>query len=248
MNWNAIIGFVTIALVAGLIVLFSWMFRKTKPHWREIPVIQALKKQVGLAVEDGSRLHLSIGRSDLLTPESMAAVSALSSFQKIARNTLQGDEPPVISAGDSTLAVLAQDTLKSASVPEFENPEIFILQGRLSGLTPFSYAAGLMDEITHPNVSSNVFIGHYGAEIGLLTARAEHNGQFIMAASDDLASQAVAYASVPDPLIGEELYALSAYVGDTPVHNASLRVQDLLRWFIVLALLTGAILYLVGIL
>jgi hypothetical protein len=47
-------------------------------------------------------------------------------------------------------------------------------------------------------------------------------------------------------LIGEELFAAGAYIGAGPSHMASLTVQDILRWAIVLVLLAGAFLKFAG--
>jgi hypothetical protein len=43
-------------------------------------------------------------------------------------------------------------------------------------------------------------------------------------------------------LIGEELYAASAYLKAGPAHYATLSAQDVLRWVLVAAILVGAIL------
>ena len=66
-----------------------------------------------------------------------------------------------------------------------------------------------------------------------------------VAASDEPAAQAVLYASVEDPLIGEELFAAGAYAGLGKSHEASLQVQDVLRW-IIMVLLIGSAVKLVG--
>jgi hypothetical protein len=55
------------------------------------------------------------------------------------------------------------------------------------------------------------------------------------------------YAAAQDPLIGEELFASGAYVGAGPSHEASLQVQDVLRWLIIIALVIGALFRLVGV-
>jgi hypothetical protein len=68
-----------------------------------------------------------------------------------------------------------------------------------------------------------------------------------VAAADDPAAQAVLYASVDDPLIGEELFAAGAYTNAGSPHQASLQVQDVLRWVIILILLVGSALSLIGI-
>jgi len=64
----------------------------------------------------------------------------------------------------------------------------------------------------------------------------------LIAASDNLSAQSIFYATSQDPLIGEELFAAGAYVGAGASHEASLNVQDILRWLIILAILIGSVL------
>ncbi len=82
----------------------------------------------------------------------------------------------------------------------------------------------------------------------MLTDAAERENTFLLAGSDNLAAQAVIYASAQEPLIGEEVYACGAYVKPDPMHTASLTVQDILRWVMILAILAGALLTLAGVL
>ncbi len=242
MNWYALVGFVIVALAAGLIIFLAF-FLQRKTHWREIPVIKGLKRQVGLSVEDGRQLHFAIGRGNLLTPDSMASLTALSAFDQVVRSTAHADRPPVVSSGDGALSILSQSTIFSAS-----GSRTAFVQGRLAGLTPFSYVAGSLQDARNPDVAANVLIGHFGLEIALLTEAAERAGTFVMAGSDDLAAQAVAYAASAQPLIGEELYVVGAYLSDNPVYQASVKVQDIYRWLIVVILVAGALLNLAGIL
>ena len=69
-----------------------------------------------------------------------------------------------------------------------------------------------------------------------------------MVGTDDVSGQAVLYATAQEALIGEETFAGGAYLGAGPMHIASLRVQDIFRWVLILAMLVGALLKLVGIL
>ena len=94
------------------------------------------------------------------------------------------------------------------------------------------------------SVSANLLIGSFGPEAALLADTAERENTFLLAATDSLPAQAVLYANAQDPLVGEELYAAGAYVNAGPAHRASLQVQDILRWLIVLALLAGSAYYL----
>jgi hypothetical protein len=56
----------------------------------------------------------------------------------------------------------------------------------------------------------------------------------------------VLYASVDEPLIGEELFAAGAYSDAGRAHQVSLQVQDIFRWAIILILLGGSALKLFG--
>jgi hypothetical protein len=66
--------------------------------------------------------------------------------------------------------------------------------------------------------------------------------------SENLSAQAVLYAAVQEPLIGEELFAAGAYVQAGPMHTASLKAQDVLRWVLIVAILAGAVLKVMGVL
>jgi hypothetical protein len=97
-----------------------------------------------------------------------------------------------------------------------------------------------MDISRNEDVSVNIMVGHFGAEAGLLADASDRENVSVIGASDDLVGQAVLFASTQDALIGEELFATGAYLGAGPSHIASLTVQDILRWLVVLALLGGA--------
>jgi hypothetical protein len=118
----------------------------------------------------------------------------------------------------------------------------------LTGLTPVSYAAGALPVIYDENVSTTVLIGSSGVESVLIADASERTNTHMLAASDDLPAQAVLFASAPDGLVGEDLYAAQAYHNGGPAHTASLVVQDILRWMLIAGLLAGALLKLAGIL
>jgi hypothetical protein len=166
-------------------------------------------------------------------------------LRRLAELTSAGDQPPIATSGDAALTFLSQDALQTASQTSAQgiyDPTA----GRLTGLTPFSYAAGAMPAIHDENISANVLMGNFGVEAALLTEAAERESTFTLAASDNLTAQAVMYASAQEPLIGEELYAAGAYMDAGPLHASSLIVQDILRWLIIIVILVGSLLKLTG--
>jgi len=243
----SIIGLILVLVTAGLVLGLAFIRRKSTPVFREIPAFTRLKRAIGISVEDGTRLHISLGRGGLQTPHGAPALAGLAMLRHLTEQTSVSDRPPVVTSGTGDLAILSRDTLqagyRAAGAQELYNPAT----GRLSGLTPFSYASGAIPSMRDENVSANVIIGHFGPEVALLTDAADRTNSLAVAAADDPAAQAVLYASVDDPLIGEELFAAGAYTNAGTFHQASLQAQDILRWVIVVVLLVGSALKLFGI-
>jgi len=244
---SGIIGLILVLLAAGLILGLTFIRRKSPSVFREIPAFTRLKRAIGISVEDGTRLHVSLGRGGLQTPHGAPALAGLAMLRHLTEQTSVSDRPPIVTSGTGDLAILSRDTLqagyKAIGAQELYNPTT----GRLSGLTPFSFVAGAIPSMRDENVSANLIIGHFGSEVALLTDAADRTNSLAVAASDDPAAQAVLYASVDDPLIGEELFAAGAYTDAGTPHQASLQAQDVLRWLIILVLLGGSALKLFGI-
>jgi hypothetical protein len=118
--------------------------------------------------------------------------------------------------------------------------------GRLTGLTPLSYAAGTIPVTRDEQVSANVVIGDLGTEAALLAEAADRENAELIAVSDNLSAQSILYVSSQEPLIGEELFAAGSYLDAGLSHDASLQVQDVLRWLVILVILGGALLKFLG--
>jgi hypothetical protein len=234
-----------IVLSAILLAAISLLKRKAPLNLRDIPALKRLYRTLGLSIEDGTRLHILLGHGSLLDARGGSALAGLSMLRHIAEKTSVSDKPVVASAGDPAIGLLTQDTIQSgyhaANVDELYVPTT----GRVTGLSPFGYAAGAMHITHNENVSANIMIGHFGAEAALLADSSDRANVVVIGASDDPAGQAVLFASTQDALVGEELFAAGAYLGAGVSHRASLTLQDILRWLVILALLVGAVLKIV---
>jgi hypothetical protein len=236
-----IIELIILAVSAILLLVITLWKRKSPAKLHEIPALAQLYRLLGLSVEDGTRLHISLGSGSLLDARGGSALAGLAMLHHIAERTSVSDKPSVASAGTSVLGLLSQDTLQAgyrvAGVEELYAPTT----GRVAGLSPFGYAAGAMNISQDENVSANIMVGNFGPEVALITDASERVNVATVGASDNLAGQAVLFANTQDPLIGEELFSTAAYLGGAPSHLASLTVQDILRWSIILVLLGGAV-------
>lgn len=243
-----LIGLVLVLASAGLLFLYSFPLKgRSRRALRPISAFQHLRRAIGLAVEDGKRLHISLGKASILEPTNASALVGLSALERIAQLSLASDRPPMATSGEPVLALLSQSAMQAAyrinnALDQYDSD-----RGRLAGVTSLSYIAATLPVIHSDQVSTNILVGNFGPEVALLSEAAQRQRSFCLAASDSLPAQAVMFASAQEVLIGEEVFALPAYLQAGPFHLASLRVQDVLRWGIVLFLLVGAVLKLVGV-
>lgn len=242
-----ILGLIYILVFFGLILGSSLILRaRGSRRLRDIPAFERLGRAIGLAVEAGSRLHISLGRGHLLTTQSAIGYVGLSILDRIARSTSISDRPPVSTSGEGSLGILSQDTQRVAA--KYLGVDSDPTRGRITGLTPYSYAAGTFSFIQEEDIGANLLIGSFGNEVALITDAAERKEGMTLGGTDNLTGQAVLFATAQEPLIGEETFAGGAYLGAGPLHVASLYAQDILRWIIIGLILIGAILKLFGVL
>ncbi len=240
-------GIVIIFLFLGSMVFFTLTRDKEeRPQLRRIPAFRKIKEVIGLTVEEGSQLHVSLGRGGFTSFQSASALAGLSVLQEIIKSSSVCDYPPVATTGNPTISILAQDIIQGASkaisIEGHERTSV----GELVGLTPFSYAVGTLTTIREDRVSANVLAGWYGSEVTWLTTASERQGSPTIAGTAQLPAQAIMYATASEPLIGEELFATGAYLGENPMHVSSVNTQDIFRWLLVVIIILGIVLKYMG--
>lgn len=236
---------VIIFAAALLLVITIWK-RNSPAKLRDIPALTRLYRMLGLSVEDGTRLHISLGHGSLLDARGGSALAGLATLRIIAEKTSVSDMPAVTSSGDPVLGLLTQDTLQAGYQAAGVNDLYSPTTGRVTGLTPFGFAAGAMHISRNEKVSTTLMLGHFGPEVALIADTSDRESITMVGASDNLSGQAVLFANTQDALIGEELFAAGAYLGAGAAHTASLTVQDILRWAVIITLLGAAAIKLLG--
>ncbi len=243
------IGFIFVFLISiiGFVLLEKKGFHAT---FREIAAYKNLKREQNVAIEGGKRIHITLGHGGLADIRAGAGFVGLSLLKHIMQTGSQSDQPPVSSSGESVLSIFAEDTqvegLKGVNIGRVMHYEP--TQSQLTGLTPWSYAAGTIPILQDKSVTVNIIVGNLSSEVGLLTEAALEGKSLVVGGSDNLVAQAVMYASIPEPVVGEELYASPAYLREGLFDIASVRAQDLMRWLVIGLIVSGIVLKISGIL
>jgi hypothetical protein len=247
MNEHGLLGLFFVLVLIGLMIGFYFIGKRWPIALRPISGYQALRNAIECAVESGQRVHLSLGTGELISPESAAAFAGLTVLARLASATAMSDKPVMVSTGDGSLVVLAQDTLRSAYRHLDAASKYEATSGRLIGPTPFSYAAGMPTFLAAEHISAHIMIGPFGSEGALVASFGQQKKASVIAGTQDVQSQALLYATSDYPLIGEEVFAAGAYLDAGPFHHASLRAQDVIRWIIIALILIGALLKTIGV-
>ncbi|MCA9943923.1 MAG: hypothetical protein KC449_10600 [Anaerolineales bacterium] len=243
-----------IILAAVLVVLALLLFLLTRSVQagrttvlRPLPSYDGLTGQVGRAIESGRQVHLTLGQASLIGNGNPTSLSAAAVLDNLAKDGCANGTPPLVTVGDGTLLPLVQGSLQYA-LAEAGRPgdfDLALTQFVANNTDPFAYSAGVVALLQQQRVASNIMVGRFGPELAIVAEAANRQNIEQVIGTDDPTALAVATAVTDDVLIGEELFATSAYLEGRPSQIASLQLQDILRWIVVLFILGTAVFQLV---
>jgi len=220
-----------LAMVVSVIVTQFIRRRRDLFALREIPAYTALPMRVGEAIEANRPVHISMGSAGLGGNSTLLALATAELFYQAAGRAVIGGVPPILTVSDPTAIPLGQDTLRRA----------YAARGRLDryrrgsirwypgGSRSLAFAAALTATLVDDKVATNLLAGSFGPELALVAEAAARRDQSVIATSDNLEGQAVAYVMSDPSLIGEEVFTAGAYLGGSPSQVASLVTLDALR-------------------
>ncbi len=215
--------------------------RRSARSLRVMPAWQALPRLLEQAAARGQPVHVSTGGAGLQDGDSLLALAGAEFVFQTAR-LAQG--PVIMTTSASSMIPLGYETLRRAQRARgFAGS---MLPGTLrwfpDGPRSLAWAGAATALMGSEYVGANLLVGRFGPELALVSQAAARHGQPLLAASDQLDGQAVAWANADEPLIGEELYFAGAWLHPTPGNQAAVLMQDTLRWLLIAALVTMAFL------
>ncbi|MCJ7512684.1 MAG: hypothetical protein MUO23_06900 [Anaerolineales bacterium] len=241
------LGLFVLVAFAFLMVTLALVERRWPARFRPIPAFDALGVATERAVEAGERVHFSLGTGTLLGGETGPALAGLSMLNRVAEAATMSDRPPVVTAADGALVILAQDSIRAAYRRARAVDRYHASSGRLVGATPLSYAAGIPAVLNDEDASVHLMVGGYGVEGALVADVGQRKQAFTLGGTQDVQSQALLFATAENPLVGEDVFAGGAYLNVGLMHRGSLRTQDLVRVLIVTVVLVGTLLKTFGV-
>jgi hypothetical protein len=222
-----------------LVILYIELAKKDKDMFiRRIAGLDAIDEAVGRSTEMGKPILYSFGIGYLTD---VATIASLSILRRVAKRAAEYETRILVPNYDPIVMTAAQETVKQGFV-EAGRPDLYNAND-ITFLTQdqFGYAAGV-DGIMLREQPGTVFLqGVFYAE-ALILAETAHSVGAIQIAGTDRATQLPFFVAACDyTLIGEELFAASAYLDRDPQLMGSLKSEDLAKLIIVLAMVAAAV-------
>ncbi len=233
---RTVILLATLIYVALVVFFIQRAKQGRKMYVRPISGISAVEDAVGRATEMGKPVLYVPGIGMI---EEIATLAALTILSPIAEKVAEYDTPLIVPNRDPVVYSIAQEVVRQAYVkigrPDSYNEDnIYFLSGR-----QFAYAAGVAGIMMRDKPATNFFFGAFYAESLILAETGAATGAIQIAGTDQVTQLPFFIAACDYTLMGEELYAASAYLSDDPVLVGSLKALDFAKIFIFALLGSG---------
>lgn len=215
-----LIGVVVICLA---LILYIYLAGKKKLFIRRIAGLEALDEAVGRSTEMGKPVLYVTGLADVDDIQTLAALSILS---HVAKKTAEYDTPILATTSRAVTFSAAQEVVRDAFTIAGRPDSFSVESVRYISDDQFGYAAGVDGLMVREKPAANFYMGKFYAE-SLIFAETGNATGAIQIAGTAQANQLPFFVAACDyTLIGEELFAASAYLSGDPLQVGSLRGQD----------------------
>jgi uncharacterized protein DUF6754 len=237
--------FVWTVLLCFFIIFYIYQAKSGKTYYiRKIAGMEAVDEAVGRATEMGRKIFYVPGINDMDNVQTIASMTILGRVAELAGQYETWLEVPVCR---SLVLVTAKEVVKEAYT-KVGRPDSF-QENQVHYITDdqFGYAAAIDGMVVREKPATIFYMGAFFAESLILAETGNATGA-IQIAGTAMPSQLPFFVAACDyTLIGEELFAASAYLSKEPKQLGSLRGQDVGKAIILVSILVGVLLETFGV-
>ncbi len=230
------------AMIILLVVVVLWYIRRARRgeelFIRKIPGLEAVDEAVGRATEMGRPVLYVAGTGYM---SDIGTVASMNLLGEIAKKTAEYNTPIMVPARDPVVYTVSREVVKGAYTaagrPDAWDPNsvFFLVENALA------YAGAVSGIMVRDKPATNFFMGPFHAESLILAETGAATGAIQIAGCDMVTQLPFFVVACDYTLLGEELYAASAYLAREPLMLGALKGQDMgkLVFMILLVVLTA---------
>lgn len=230
-------------LFLGLIFYyFQRAVRGADFYLRPIGGIEAIDEAIGRATEMGKPILYVPGLS---TIDDVATIASLTILGRVARKVADYQTQIIVPNTDPIVYTVAEESVKQAYLEagrpdSFDPNSVFFLTS-----SQFAYVAGVNGIMMRERPATNFYLGMFWAESLILAETGSLSGAIQIAGTDAVTQLPFFITTCDYTLIGEELYAASAYLGREPRQIGGIKSLDACKVIIMTLIILGVAAFIV---
>ena len=240
-RWNTL---VLTALMFVMVVSFIQIAKRGKELYiRKIAGLSAMDEAIGRATEMGRKMLYIPG---ILSINEIQTIASLYIMKYVAQKTATYGASLEVPNIDPLTFSAARETVKQAYM-EAGKPDQF-KEEMVTYITydQFAYTASITGKMVRERPATNFLVGSFFAESLILAETGQSVGAIQIAGTAELAQLPFFVTACDYTLMGEELYAASAYLSREPVLLGSIKAQDTVKAILMVIMLIGLVTFAFG--
>ncbi len=238
-NWRLANLFAIAFILCGSVIYFIAHAKKGKKLFiRKIAGLEAIDEAIGRATEMGRPILFVPGINDMDDVQTIAGITLLSRVAKVVADYDIRINMPV---SRSLVMTTARETIKEAYIgagrPDAYNDDMV----RYITDEQFGYVAAVDGIMVRDKPATCFYLGAFFAESLILAETGNSIGAIQIAGTAQPAQLPFFVAACDYTLIGEELFAASAYLSNEPKQLGSLKGQDVGKFVAMIAIVIGVL-------
>jgi hypothetical protein len=231
--------FVALLILGAIILYFTYAARKGREMFiRKIAGLQAIDDAIGRATEMGKPILYCPGIGYI---EDIATIASLNILGEVAKKCAQYDTKLINPNRDPIVYTVAREIIKesynSVGRPDSFDPDsVYYVTD-----SQFAYAAAVDGVMIRERPATNFLVGWFRAESLILAETGASTGAIQIAGTDQVSQLPFFVTACDYTLIGEELYAASAYISKEPLLLGAIKGEDWGKFFIGVVLIIASI-------
>jgi hypothetical protein len=245
--YTALVLWLIIAVLCALMQVLSVRMKLALPI-RRIEALDRIDDMIGRATEMGGTIMMGTGASRLSSADTLETMMAFAAVRYVAERTAKLGTKLLVTTGSPDHNPICEDIVHQAAILA-GNPDYYRVgeQVRLIGGDFYSYITAtlqLLDPQSPENVKALIGFGAaggYSASGPTVGMAANLAGVMSMGGTANIHQIHNFVACFDYAVIGDEVYALSAYLTKDPTQVGTVMGLDLSKILIILLLLVGAV-------
>lgn len=233
-------------IFCALVLGFIHAARRGRPLFiRRIAGLDAIDEAVGRCTEMGKPTLYIPGIS---TIQDVATIASLGILGQVAKKIAQYQARIIVPNRDPIVFPVTQDVVKEAFVEagyphNYRSEDVYFVTN-----DQFAYAAAVCGTMVREKPGANLLLGMFYAESLVLAETGASVGAIQIAGTDAISQLPFFVTACDYTIIGEELYAASAYIGREPTLLGTLKGQDFFKMACIGVICLGVLLMTLGVL